>query len=223
MDVDSLNQFLKSANEAISCTGDCQKEKKAEKLKQKWLDAETQAASSDARIDQAYRKYVTFTEGRGAYIQSQQAFLEERADTEIESIRAKITAMYQDQLTQKKQLSKSKETTHTLNEYHQTLKRENEQLSKTTDNYENDTLTNDRKIYYEKDRVSWAKRIGFYLWVLYLIGVVVFIARHLQELRFRMRTEWIRLVGLLVLPFLLPFMVLRIRSYWIERKTTVPG
>ena len=45
-DINQLNSLLEQASDTILCNSECQKERKAEKLKQKYLDSQTNLASA---------------------------------------------------------------------------------------------------------------------------------------------------------------------------------
>jgi hypothetical protein len=195
--LDQLNTFLATATQALSCTGDCKKQQKAEKLKEKWLAAETQAAGSQAAIEKAYRKYITFTEGPRVYREKQEEKFQQEANREVQ--RRWTSFQQQQQQTDKSRYATTATTTD--KELLEKIQLENRHLKERRDDAINDTLTNDRRIYYETEQTTWATRVRLLLQIVYVVIFLVFVGKHFQDLRFRVRGTWIQLVVLLLLPW----------------------
>jgi hypothetical protein len=60
-DINQLNTLLEQASDTILCNSDCQKERKAEKLKQKYLNSQTNLATAPHNMQVAQKNYIEFT------------------------------------------------------------------------------------------------------------------------------------------------------------------
>jgi predicted nucleic acid-binding Zn-ribbon protein len=74
-----FNTLISQASDAIMCNSECRKQREAEKLKQKYLNSQTNLASASNQVEDAQKNYVTFTEGETAYNDLQEHQLEEKA------------------------------------------------------------------------------------------------------------------------------------------------
>jgi len=59
--IDKYNSFIEKAQKAIMCGSNCQKQKKANELKEKYLASEANLASADNQVYVAEKNYLTFT------------------------------------------------------------------------------------------------------------------------------------------------------------------
>lgn len=175
-DLSKFNTFIQQATDSITCNSDCQKEREAEKLKQTYLDSQTNVASANSKLSDAREKYVVFTEGSSAYNDLVETELygeaELIADTFSENFDAEVVKI-QTQID-------SLDTVITSYDYAVELLDkyllENKELFNELKDESNDVLTNERKTYYENQEIDSLKFYYLYFLIgIYVICVICFV------------------------------------------------
>lgn len=170
---DKINALLDKANELLSCGPTCQKLKKAEDLKQKYLDAQTNLETAPQQLENTKRQYYTFIAGETEY----GTLLEEELKVKAEEIATKLTDGF----------NKAIENAKTMNRYlnialinsgyteelYETYQKDNAALSDEMKKQRGDILTNDRKTYYEENAISSMKNWYRFFWYIYYIMVLM--------------------------------------------------
>lgn len=67
VDVTQFNDFIAKASEMLTCDAQCQESRKAEELKKKYLDSQTNLKSASSQVETSYKNYLTYTKGDSAY------------------------------------------------------------------------------------------------------------------------------------------------------------
>ena len=204
---DTLNKFndlISQASEAVLCNSDCQQKRKAEQLKQKYTDAQANLASAPAQVFTTNKNYITFTEGEPKYREIRTAELEKKAQ--------EITALSSENFKQdeaKLNIQIDSYDGLLLNfrnvvDLFETYKKENTKLFLDLKNETNDVLTNERKTFYQDQRIDGLKFYYYYiLLAIYIICVICFAAFSLiypSQSTFKMRV--FILIALIVLPYI---------------------
>jgi len=202
-DMNKFNTMISQASDSILCNSDCKKQRQVEKLKQNFLNAETNLASASNQVQVAEKNYVTFTQGSVAYNE----LLDNQLHKKAEIIAEKFTEKFNEENTKIKSQ---------INTYSGLLinfknifdlfikyKKENVLLFKKLKEGTNDVLTNERKTYYEDQNIDRLKLFYFYfLLVVYIIFVICFAS---FSLIYPSQSNWmVRLVifiALIALPF----------------------
>jgi uncharacterized membrane protein len=173
-DINYFNSLITSASEAITCNSECQKQKKADTLKQKYLDSKINLLTAPNQVDVAEKNYVTFTKGELAYNEQQQAELSNKAQIITNKFKANFDAeskQVQSQIeTYNSLLTNYENVTDLLVKY----KTDNGKLFTKLRTETNDVLTNERKTYYEYQNIDNLK--GYYSYVLIVIYIVFVVA-----------------------------------------------
>jgi hypothetical protein len=205
--LNNINSFIKKATDVITCDSNCQKQKTAEELKQKYLASQTNLHSASSQVDLAEKNYVTFTEGELAYNNKKERVLHQKAKI--------IVQKFENNFNNDANQITSKINTYngiTLNlknviELYSTYKKENEELSKKLKDNASDVLTNERKSYYESQGVDDLKFSYYYILLsVYVICVIVYSFHALlytSHISWKYRLSFF--IFLLVLPFVSPF------------------
>jgi hypothetical protein len=175
-DLSRFNAFITEATDAVTCNSDCQKEREAEKLKQAYLDARTNVASSDSNLADAREKYLVFTEGSSAYNDLVESELYDKA----EFIADTFSDNFDEEVVKIQTQIDSLDTVVTSYDYAVELLRkyklENKELFIELKDESNDVLTNERKTYYENQQIDSLKFYYLYFLIgIYVICVVCFI------------------------------------------------
>ena len=199
---DKFNSFIQKAQKVIMCDSNCQRQKKADELKQKYLESEDNLASADNKVYVAKKNYLTFTEGELGYNNKRQEELETKAKM--------ITKTYKENFNKDIKLLHSKINSYdgiTMNvkniiELYSTYKNENEDLTKNIKDNTSDVLTNERKTYYQSQGIDDLK--FYYYYILLLIYVILVIIYTFNSLVYKsqlsLKNRIITLIVLLLFP-----------------------
>ena len=203
IDMNKFNTLISQASDAVMCNSECRKQRETDKLKQNYLNSQTNLASAPNQVQVAQKNYVTFTEGPSGYNDLLDNQLQEKA----QEIVNKFTEYF---------MSDSKEITTQIDTYEGLLinfknvaelylkyKKENVQLMKDLKDETNDVLTNERKTYYEDQKIDGLK--GFYFYILLAIYIICLIGFILFTIMYPSQTTWkVKLasfIGFILLPF----------------------
>jgi hypothetical protein len=207
-DLNNFNSFLNKASQSIMCNSECREQKKSEKLKQDFLDAQVNLASAPHELEMAEKNYVIFKKGELEYNEMIDSKLEKKA----EFISKKFKENFNDDV------AKIKTQLETYNglllnfknvvELYINYKRENRELFKQLKDDTNDVLINERKTYYEDQEVDKLEYYYYYiLLVIYYICAFCFI---IFSFIYPSQTNWKIQIGIFVVLLILPYI-----STWI--------
>lgn len=174
-DVNKLNSFLDAATKSISCDPTCQKNKKIEKLKEKYLNAESNLTLAEPQYEEARQKYYTSVSGKTKYNEMIEEELNEKANLIINT--------YYDLFSE--ELNKIKSQIETYNsivinfnnvaDLDKQYKTENKYLFTQIKEESNDVLTNERKTYYEDQEITSLNEYYYYIfYTIYIITVICY-------------------------------------------------
>lgn len=174
-DLNKFNSFLDSATKAISCDSECQKNKTAKSLKNKYFTAKSNLNLAEPQYEIAKKNYYTYLDGESGYNEMIENELNKQAKLFIENFKEK----YQDE---KVKLQTQLETydgllinIRNIIDLYGQYKKENYNLYKELKEGTNDILTNDRKTYYEDQQNSYLNLYYYYfLLIIYSIIVICF-------------------------------------------------
>lgn len=202
--MNKFNTLITQASDAVLCNSECKKQRETDKLKQNYLNSQTNLASAPNQVQVAQKNYVTFTQGVSGYNDLLDSQLQEKA----KEIADKFTEYFE---------SDSKEITTQIDTYEGLLinfknvaelylnyKKENVQLIKDLKNETNDVLTNERKTYYEDQKIDGLK--GFYYYILLGIYIICLIGFIIFSLMYPSQSSLVKklltIIGFILLPFL---------------------
>jgi hypothetical protein len=203
IDMNKFNVLISQASDAVLCNSECKKQRETDKLKQKYLNAQTNLASAPNQLQVAQKNYVSFTEGPSGYNDLLDSQLQEKAQ--------KIADTFTEYFD-----SDSKEITSQIETYEGLLinfknvaelylnyKKENVQLIKDLKNETNDVLTNERKTYYEDQKIDGLKSFYYYIllgiYIICLIGFIIFSLMYPSQTSFM--GKLVSIIGFILLPF----------------------
>lgn len=220
IDMNKFNQFLDNANKVLSCDSNCQEEKKRDELKKKYLEAKTNLLTAPTEVETSYKNYLTYTRGDTAYNEYQENELQRRAEMIISTFKSNFSDG----------IEKAKELYNTYNgillnfshvvELYTKLLKENAELEVTVKNKSSDVLTNDRKTYYEDQRID---NLDFYHKIIVIIYIIFFIGFAVSIFVFPSTTSRGKLLGILLFFIIYPFICVRIFKFFYYIKDTIIG
>ena len=83
--LDKLNSLISQASDTISCDANCQQQRNADQLKQKYLDAQTNLASAPNQLSAAQKNYLVFTQGTAGYNDANESELQAKAQAIVDA------------------------------------------------------------------------------------------------------------------------------------------
>ena len=208
-DLSQFNAFLQKATDAITCNSECQRNRRIDTLKQKFVNAQTNIASANNQLQVAEKNYVTFSEGEGVYNDLLEQQLQEKADL--------ISVKFQENFDKEtNQVVRQIETYEgilinfkNVVDLYFHYKKENIKLFNKLKKETNNVLTNDLKSYYinqESDNLTY-----FYFYFLLIIYIIIVICYFIFTFIYPSNVSFLRhiltFIGLILLPFLSYFIL----------------
>lgn len=210
-DLNKFNALINSATQAISCNSNCQKEKKAQQLKDKYLNAKSNLSLAEPQYQTAKQNYYTYVSGQNGYNDMLENELKEKANiivTEFKNNFANELSKTNVQLDSYNGLLINFRNIVDLFKQYVT---ENNKLQKQLKDDANDVLTNERKTFYEEQQISSLD--GWYHYIILVIYILTVICFIIFSLIYPTQTS-LKVRLLLVIAFiLLPFISSWILSY----------
>lgn len=170
-----FNSWIEKATEAISCGPECQKEKTANELQQKYLDAKLNAAKAPYNIETSQKNYMVYVHGEDKYNEFKTRQLTHRA----KRISAFIVNNFKQEINS---TTESLDTYNSLSinfrhmiDLYLKYKRENMKLERELKEKTSDIITNDRKTYYEDQGTNTLHFFYLVFLIIYYIGVLVYL------------------------------------------------
>lgn len=217
-DINNLNSFIDQASETIACGSECQNQKKAEELKTKYLDTESNLYLAQPQYQQAKQNYYTYVFGQAGYDEMMEEEYNEQSidiknqfknkyNTEIDKINTQLDT-YDSLLINLKNVY----------DYREQYIKENKDLFEQIKYEENDIITNERKTYYEEQEID---SLIYYYYILFVIYIIVVICFGIFSFYYPSQTSFkIRLLILgvfIILPFISTFILGKIIQivYWL--------
>lgn len=201
--LNKYNALLVAATNAVLCDANCMRQRQSDELKQKLQQAETNLASAPAQFETAKKNYYVFEYGEGGY--------NDRMDKEYGEQAKKSASEIADVF--KKELAKTESRMNTWQglainynnvlELDRKYQRDNTRMRKEYRKEATDVFTNDRKTFYEDQRVDGLHFVYKYiLWIIYLVVVLLIVY---FSFRYSSSLSTLRLVALVVSLIALPF------------------
>lgn len=175
-DLNKFNSFLNNATQAISCNSECQRNKAAENLKDKYLTAKSNLHLAQPQYELAKQKYYTYVDGQSGYNDMIEKELQKKADL--------VNEKFKENYRLEKDKIKSQLQTYdgvlinfrNIVDLYEQYKKENIKLFKELKDETNDVLTNERKTYYEDQENGYLNLYYYYfLLVIYCLIVICFL------------------------------------------------
>ena len=208
-DFNNFNSFLSQASKTIACDSECQKQKKTEELKKTFLNSRVNLDSAENQFQVSQKNYVTFTQGQPAYDSLIDQQLTEKVQTISSDFQEKFNDEYDSIETSIESYSGLYINLQNVYDLYTYYKNNNDELYKSLKNETSDTLTNERKTYYQDQGIDNLK--FWYYYVLLTIYVIFVISFAILSFIYPSQINWkYRLViffGLGVLPFISTYLL----------------
>ena len=204
IDMNKFNKLINQASDAVLCNSECRQQRTADKLKQNYLNSQTNLASASNQVQVAEKNYVTFTQGPSGY----NDLLDKQLQEQAQEVSDKFTEYFNSDSEQIKTQIDTYEglllNFKNVAELYLKYKQENVELIKDLKDETNDVLTNERKTYYEDQKIDGLKGYYYYIllgiYIICLIGFIIFSIKYPSQTSFRVKL--VSIVGFILLPFL---------------------
>jgi hypothetical protein len=200
--INDFNNLITQANESITCGPSCKEKEKSQQLEKNYLDAETNVASAPQQLFTAKKEYITYTQGESGY--------NEYIDNELQKKAETITTSYQTKFNNSVNAIKTNINIYdgllinfnNVVDLYKKYKKDNNDLEKKLKITSSDTLTNDRKNYYEDQGINTLKTYYYFLLFVYVFIVFVFLLSvFLVKTDVKLRIRLLILFLLIIYPF----------------------
>jgi len=203
-----INRMISQSADALTCGPDCQKARRSEELKQKFLDAEANTNTAPAQLAAAAKEYYIYTQGEAGYRQ----YLKRQATAQAKVIATRTKTSFASASAKLKAMTKDYERLHiiytnTLTLYEKYLL-ENRNLQQEINRINTDTVTSDRKSFYEGQGVDNLNNWYILLKWIYIILIVVYIfGMILAGSSYSFLTKFLILIAFIIYPFVVVYCV----------------
>jgi hypothetical protein len=163
-----FNKLIEQAKQAVMCDSNCQKEKTAQELKEKYLASQQNLLSAGSQEVEAKKNYVVFTQGELAYNNQQQDDLHTQAQLIVNKFNENFNTYLQQIKLQIDSYNGLIVNFKNVVELYIKYKEENKILTQKVKDNSSDVLTNDRNITHITDisffpsMVLWSSITDFY-------------------------------------------------------------
>ena len=206
-----IQDLIKNANSALQCGPTCQKLKKREELKQKYIDAQTNVISAPDHLRQAQKNYFLYSFGTAEY----DDVISKELNSKVDKIASIMQKEFDQNVENAENLTATYETLDNQNEYMIDLKskyiKENALLTLKIKDITTDIVTNDRKTYYQEqnmDRVDgW---IRLYIAVYIILISILLICILLVNSKYSFKVKILIFIMFLLYPFVSKYIIIMI-------------
>lgn len=182
MDLDKVNALLRQATETIGCDMDCQNANKKKELEKIFLDAKNDVVNAPLKLKTAAKNYYEFSSGDAGYNEYLDKELTAEAITKTTEFETKFNtnaANVEKSIDMLDGLSLNREN---IVDSLKTFEEKNAKLSEQISDTENDTLMDERKMFYEEEGISG---LGFYYNILSYFNyalIIIFVVLNFTNL-----------------------------------------
>lgn len=207
--LNNFDKLIEQARQAVMCDSNCQKQKTADELEQKYLASQVNVKSGDNQFNEAKKNYVIFTKGELAYNDERQNDLHKMAQLIVNEINDNFNRFVQEIHLQIDTYNSLVLNFNNVVDLYLKYKTENIMLTKKLKDNTSDVLTDDRKTYYENQGVDNLKFV--YHYILLVVYIIFVLGYAFASLFYQSQINWkIRLfifILLIVLPILAPWIL----------------
>lgn len=214
-----FNSFLNIATETIACGSECQQNKMAEELKNKYLKAQSNLTLAEPEYQVAKQNYYTFVSGQSGYDEMIEKELKQNAELTTKIFKEN----YDNKINNIKTLLDTYNGTlinfRNIFDLYKKYKKENIILSKQLKEDTNDILTNERRTYYQDQEITSLNNYYYYfLLTIYIVVVICYVIFSLiYPSQFSFIFRFVLFIIFLILPFISTWILGKIiwLVYWL--------
>ena len=202
-DLNKFNSFLNSATQAIACGPECQKNKKTQQLKDKYLNAQSNLLLAEPQYQIAKQNYYTYVSGQNGYNDMMEKELTEKADLIVNKFKDNVSVETNKINVQLNSYNGLLINYKNVAELFKQYSTENIKLEKQLKDDMNDVLTNERKTFYEDQQISSLN--SWYHYIILVIYIITVFCFAVFSLIYPSQTSLIMRIIILICFIILPF------------------
>jgi len=203
----AFNQLIDTTQKQLECGPECQRLQKENELKNKYDSMRENTIRAPYKEEEALKNYMVFTQGDNFYNEYQQKQYETKAvelvnktqnifNNEMNDVTSQIDSYYNLLFNYKN-----------VNDLYEKYKKENSELFNKLKNTSSDIITNNRKTYYEDQKIDTLRVIYYILLIIYVIGAIIYI---ISLFSFPSSKPWIINFIVLLIAILYPYYSLKL-------------
>jgi hypothetical protein len=222
--INDFNNFITQASESIACGPSCKEKEKSQQLEKNYLDAETNVVSAPQQLFTAKKEYITYTQGESGYNEYIDKELNEKAENIASSYQTKFNNSVNTIKTNIQIYDGLLINFNNVVDLYKKYKKENTDLEKNLKITYSDTLTNDRKNYYEDQGINRIKTYYYFLLFVYIFIVFVFLLSvFLVKTDVKLSIRLLILFLLIIYPFVCYWFFIILQKVFVEVKSYFPN
>ena len=222
--IDNFNSFLSQASETIACGPSCKEKEKSQQLEKNYLDAETNVVSAPQQLFTAKKEYITNTQGESGYNEYIDKELQNKAQTIASNYQTKFNNSVNSIKTNIQIYDGLLINFNNVVDLYKKYKKENNDLEKKLKITYSDTLTNDRKNYYEDQGINRVKTYYYFLLFVYVFIVFVFLLSvFLVKTDVKLSIRLLILFLLIIYPFVCYWVFIILQKVFLDIKSYFPN
>lgn len=213
-----LNDIIQLTRDHIMCDSNCQKDRKAQELRNKFYNAEQNLCKAPEEVIDAEKNFYVYTKGEQGY----EDILLKRFGEEAGNMKNKSIESHKQSVKLLDLLINDYETDTTnlgrINELLKIRLKENEKLKKIIDGKTGTAQTNDRKVVYESREKEWLETVRkslIYLLILIVVLYLIF-GNFFKKQHYKSIKIWIIIAAFII--YVLGINIMSRITFWITGK-----
>ena len=169
----SMINYANSTFTSVNTSPEQKKQNKLNRLKQRYLDAEVNLAKAPSEVEERFKKYMVYKDGEPAYNIYITKKLEEKAKVAANKFRNGFIEEAEVVANEINSYEGLLINFNNVVELYKKYKEENVALEKKLKTLSADTITNDRKTYYEDQGIDYLLSWYTFFIIVYIIGLII--------------------------------------------------
>jgi hypothetical protein len=211
--LDKFNDLINKATEAVMCGPDCQKEKTANQLKQKYLNSKTNLKTAPSQVQEAAKNYFLYIKGESGYNEYLEQELTDKAEKIVDEFKNSFDGDVSALKTKVDSYNGLALNFANVCDLYNKYKAENDELEKELKDTVSDILTNDRKTFYEDQSIE---NLNYYYYFIRMIYIIVAIGFSISLFFVANQYSFITKIWIIILLSLYPFISTHLLSWVIQ-------
>jgi len=202
LNIGRFNTFIDNANSLLACDEACQLNKQEIKLKEAVSNAEINLATAPTQLETSNRDYIIYTQGEATYNLYVTNTLTAEAQTRSQGFSTDFNTAADDTINLINSYSALENNIDHVSEYYNSLVEENKVLKLQLKNKFSDVVTNDRKTFYEDQKIQslyYYYKIILFIYFIACVSFAIFIVIYPSENG--RRAKIVALIIFIIYPF----------------------
>jgi len=171
--INTVNQMIAQANDAIICGPSCKQQQKLDNLKQTYINAQTNLKNAPQQLMTAKKNYYLELDGKLEY----NKIVLDKVTKDATKVTNNLKGQFQKDVSNVTDLIKIYQSLLTnynyMNDLAITYAEENIQMAKELKRIRGNVITNDRRAYYKQQQVEILQQWYFYLKIAYILLLII--------------------------------------------------